>query len=73
MNNHKYVIVHFPDTFTNVSEHITSAGHSIKELDRSFMPIYTVTKDWKRRLKETTWMHVLDTVSPNAMNSEVSF
>ena len=71
MNNHKYDIVHFPDTFTNVSEHFNSAGHSIQ--DFSFMPIDRVTNDWKRLLKETTWMHVLDTVSPNGMNSKVLF
>ena len=71
MNSHKYDIVHFPDTFTNVSEHFNSAGHSIQ--DFSFMPIEKVTNDWKRLLKETTWMHVLDTVSPNGMNSKVLF
>ena len=71
MNNHKYDIAHFPDTFTNVSEHFNSAGHSIQ--DFSFMPIDRVTNDWKRLLKETTWMHVLDTVSPNGMNSKVLF
>ena len=62
---------HFPDTFTNVSEHFNSAGHSIEYF--SFMPIDRVTNDWKRLLKETTWMHVLDTVSPNGMNSKVLF
>ena len=35
--------------------------------------IEKVTNDWKRLLKETTWMHVLDTVSPNGMNSKVLF
>ena len=63
MNTHKYGIAHFSDTFNNVSEHFNSAGHSI--LDFSFMPIDRVTNDWKRLLNETTWMHVLDTASPN--------
>lgn len=71
MNKHKYDIAHFPDTITNVSEHFNSAGHSIQ--DFSFMPIDKVTNDWKRLLKETTWMHILDTVSPNGMNSKVLF
>ena len=68
MNNHKYDIVHFPDTFINVSEHFNSAGHSIQDF---LLSIDKVTNDWKRLLKETTWMHVLDTVSPNGMNSKV--
>ena len=52
MNNHKYDIAHFSDTFTNVSEQFNSAGHSIP--DFSFMPVDKVTNDWKWLLKETT-------------------
>ena len=71
MNKHKFDIAHFSETFTNVSEHFNSPGHSIQ--DFSFMPIDKVSNDWKRLLKETTWMHVIDTISPNGMNSKVLF
>ena len=41
MNNHTFDIAHFPETFTNVSEHLNSPGHS-------FMPIDKVSNDLKR-------------------------
>ena len=69
MNSHKYDIAHFPDTLTNVSDHFNSHGHSIQ--DFSFIPIDKVSNNWKRLLKETTWMHVLGTISPKGMNSKV--
>ena len=30
MNCHKYDIAHFPDTLTNVSDHLNSPGHSVQ-------------------------------------------
>ena len=71
MNKHKFDIAHFPETFINVSEHFNSPGHSIQ--DFSFMPIGRVSNDWNRLLKETLWMHVLGTISPNCMTSKVLF
>ena len=71
MNNHKFDIVHFPDMFTNVSEHFNSPGHTIQ--DFSFMPIEKVSNNWKRLLKETSWMHILGTITPKGMNSKVLF
>ena len=61
INSHKYDIAHFPDTLTIVSDHLNLPGHSVQ--DFSFMPIDKVSNNWKRLLKETTWMHVLGTIS----------
>ena len=69
MNKHKFDIVHFPDMITNVSEHFNSPGHSIH--DFTFMPIEKVSNNWKRLLKETSWMHILGTIAPHGMNSKV--
>ena len=50
----------FLDIVTTVSEHFNLPGHSIK--DFSFMPINRVTGNWKRLMKETSWIHRLGTV-----------
>ena len=71
MNNHRFDIVHFPDMLTNVSEHFNSPGHNIQ--DCSFVPIEKVSNNWKRLLKETCWMHILGTITPNGMNSKILF
>ena len=71
MNKHKFDIKHFPDIITTVSEHFNSPGHSIK--DFSFMPIDKVTGNWKRLMKETSWMHRLGTVCPFGLNSKIMY
>lgn len=71
MNSHKFDIMHFPEVFTNVSEHFNSSGHTIQ--DFSFMPIDKVSNNWKRLLKETSWMHILGTAAPKGMNSKILF
>ena len=71
MNKHKFDIKHFPDIITAVSEHFNSPGHSIK--DFSFMPIDKVTGNWKRLMKETSWMHRLGTVCPFGLNSKIMY
>ena len=71
MNSHKFDIKHFPDCLTNVSEHFNSAGHSID--DFSFVPIEQIQNNWKRLLKECSWMHYLGTIAPLGMNSKVLF
>ena len=68
MNSHRFDINHYPESLTNVSQHFNSNVHTIN--DFSFMPIENVNGDWKRLLKETYWMHELDTISPNGMNSQ---
>ena len=71
MNSHRFDIKHHPDSYTNVSEHFNSSDHSIN--DFSFMPIDSVSNNWQRLLKETKWMYLLGTISPNGMNSKVLF
>ena len=71
MNNHKLDIAHYPDTLTNVSDHFNSPGHSAQ--DFSLMPIDKFSNNWKRLLKETTWVHVLGTISTKGMNSKDLF
>ena len=71
MNKHKFDIKHFPDIITTVSEHFNSPGHSIKKF--SFMPIDKVTGNWKRLMKETSWMHRLGTVCPFGLNSKIMY
>ena len=71
MNTHKFDIKHFPDIITTVSEHFNSPGHSIK--DFSFMPIDRVAYNWKRLLKETSWMHRLGAVCPFGLNSKIMY
>ena len=58
-------------TLTNVSDHLNSPGHSVQ--DFSFILIDKVSNNLKRLLKETTWMHVLGTISPKGMHSKVLF
>ncbi|XP_053377373.1 uncharacterized protein LOC123529459 [Mercenaria mercenaria] len=71
MNSHKFDIRHFPDTPTNVSEHFNSENHSVS--DFSFMPIDLVKNDWFRLLKETRWIHTLNTAWPHGMNAKILF
>ena len=74
MNKHKFDIeqqAEGNDMITNVSEHFNSPGHSIH--DFTFMPIEKVSNNWKRLLKETSWMHFLGTITPHGMNSKVLF
>lgn len=71
MNKHKFDIKHFPDTPTTVSEHFNLPGHTIE--DFSFMPIDKVPGNWKRLMKETSWMHRLGTVTPFGLNSKIMY
>ena len=48
-----------------------SPGHSVQ--DFFFMLIDNVSNNLKMLLKETTWVHVLGTISPKGMNSKVMF
>ena len=57
--------------YFNVIGYFYSPGHSVQNF--SFMPIDKVSNNLKRLLKETTWMHVLGTISPKGMDSKVLF
>ena len=71
MNSHRFDIYHYPDNFTNVSVHLNENGHTPSYF--SFAPIDKVDAEWQRLLKETYWMHRLNTIYPNGMNSKVLY
>ena len=71
MNSHRFDIFHHPDSFTNVSVHFSENGHTAN--DFSYAPIEKVNAQWPRLLKETYWMHRLNTIFPNGMNSKVLY
>ena len=58
------------DTESSVSS-INSNGHSIE--DFSFMPIDYVSNNMNRLLKETYWIHKLDTLYPKGLNAKVLY
>ena len=71
MNSHRFDILHYPESITNVSVHFNENGHSVDNF--SFTPIDRVENEWPRLLKETYWMHRLKTLSPNGMNTKVLY
>ena len=71
MNSHRFDILHYPESITNVSVHFNENGHSVDNF--SFTPIDKVKNEWPRLLKETYWMHHLKTLSPNGMNTKVLY
>ena len=50
---------------------INENGHTPR--DFSFAPIDKVEAEWPRLLKETYWVHRLNTIHPNGMNSKVLY
>ena len=71
MNSHRFDICHYPDNFTNVSVHFSENGHTPS--DFSFPPIDKVEAEWQRLLKETYWIHRLNNIYPNGINSKVLY
>ena len=73
MNSHKFDIRNFDgSTFaTNVAIHFNSDNHCLN--DFSSLPIDIVQNDMERLLRETYWIHVMNTVSPNGLNSDVLY
>ena len=65
----RFDILHNPESITNVSVHLNENGHFVD--DFSFTPIDKVENEWPRLLKETYWMHLLKTLSPNGMNTNL--
>ena len=70
MNSHKFDIrsICDPSFSSNVAIHFNSAEHSMD--DFSFMPIDVVHNNMDRLLKETYWIHRLDTLCPNGLNAK---
>jgi isocitrate lyase len=73
MNSHKFDINNFSDPIyaSGVATHFNSADHDIN--DFSFLPIDIVSNDMDRLLRETSWIHRLNTVYPSGMNTSVLF
>ena len=73
MNSHKFDIRNMsdPSFSTHVAIHFNSNGHSIE--DFSFMPIDDVSNNINRLLKETYWIHKLDTLYPKGLNAKVLY
>ena len=73
MNSHKFDINNFTDPAysSNVAIHFNSADHNID--DFSFLPIDSVENDFSRLLRETSWIHRLNTVYPSGMNTSILF
>ena len=71
MNSHRFDICHYPDNFTNVSLHFNVNGHTPSDL--SFAPIDKVEAEWFRLLTEAYWIHRLNAIHPNRMNSKVLY
>ena len=71
MNSHQFDNFHHPGIFTNVSVHFNENGHTAN--DFSFAPIEKADAHSPRLLKETYWMHRLNTIFPNGMNSKVLY
>ena len=71
MNSHRFDILHYSESITNVSVHFNENGHSVDNF--SFTPIDKVENEWPLLIKETYWMHRLKTLSPNGMNTKVLY
>ena len=71
MNSHRFDILHYPESITNVSVHFNENSHSVDNF--SFTPIDKVENEWPCLLKETYWMHRLKTLSPNGMVTKVLY
>ncbi|MCG8079369.1 MAG: GIY-YIG nuclease family protein [Candidatus Thiodiazotropha taylori] len=73
MNSHKFNIRNMedPSFSTNVAIHFNSNEHSMD--DFTFMPIDQVSDNMQRLLKETYWIHKLDTLYPKGLNAKVLY
>jgi hypothetical protein len=73
MNSHRFDIKNFSDPVyaSGVATHFNTTDHSVE--DFSFLPIDIVDNDMDRLVRETSWIHRLDTVFPSGMNTSVLF
>ena len=65
MNSHKFNIrnIDDPNFSTNVAIHFNSDEHSVER----------VSDNMQRLLKETYWIHKLDTIYPKGLNAKVLY
>lgn len=73
MNSHRFDICSFTDPAfsSGVATHFNLDDHNAS--DFSFMPIDIVKNDFDRLCKESFWIHKLQTLQPNGMNSKQLF
>ena len=73
MNSHRFDINSFinPAFTTHIAAHFNRDNHKLQ--DFSFMPIDKVDNNMERLLKETYWIHKLDTVFPKGLNSKILY
>lgn len=73
MNSHRFDINNYTDPAfsTQVAVHFNTKDHNLA--DFSFMPIDVVHDKMHRLLKETYWIHKLDTVFPNGLNTKILY
>ena len=73
MNSHRYDIYNFENQAfsSSVATHFNSSDHSLA--DFSFMPIDIVKDDFNRLSKEAFWIHKLQTLQPNGLNSNLLY
>ena len=70
MNSHRFDFntYHGQSYVINVALHFNSDSHSLN--DFGFLPVDVVKNETDRLCKETYWIHKLDTLHPNGMNSK---
>ena len=73
MNNHKFDVSNFTnDGFSSlVASHFNEGTHNMS--DFSFMPVDVINNNINRLCKETFWIHKLQTLHPNGLNSKTLF
>ena len=61
----------YPAFSSSVATHFNSSDHSLN--DFSFMPIDIVKDDFNRLCKEAFWIHKLQTLQTNDLNSKLLY
>jgi Reverse transcriptase (RNA-dependent DNA polymerase)/GIY-YIG catalytic domain len=69
MNSHKFDIKNFtdPSFATSIAVHFNNENHCFD--DFSFLPIEIISDNMERLLRETFWIHKLETLYPKGLNT----
>lgn len=69
MNSHKFEIKNFtdPSFATSIAVHFNNENHCFD--DFSFLPIEIISDYMERLLRETFWIHKLETLYPKGLNT----
>ena len=73
MNSYRYDICSFenPAFSSSVATHFNSSDHSLN--DYSFMSTHIDKDDFNQICKEAFWIHKLQTLQPNGLNSKLLY